>query len=356
VIAVGDLSFNGGYGRRRDNPLRGVLDEWRSADLRLGNLESPLTEAPRASPGKLTLRGAERAPAFLREAGFDALTLANNHVMDYGPGGLADTCARLADAGLPHHGAGSDESAARAPLILHRQGQSIGILAYCAVEQKSPLYAGPGRAGAAALEIDACLRDIRNLRPRVDWLIVQAHWGPEMAQFPSPEQRACARRFVEAGADLVLGHHPHVLQPLEWIDGVPVFYSLGNCLFSGMYWRGRNSSGEPFVSHFRLHPLSRQTGWAEVRLRRGEPTEARLRPAFLRKNLRLVPHDTATRRSAWQGLGAQLDRADYESAYRAELEQARKRLAWQEGWQSLERRLALLLFRKGLLPLAVEGT
>jgi hypothetical protein len=81
-----------------------------------------------------------------------------------------------------------------------------------------------------------------------------------------------------------------------------------------------------------------------------------LRPAFLRKNLRLVPHDTATRRSAWQGLGAQLDRADYESAYRAELEQARKRLAWQEGWQSLERRLALLLFRKGLLPLAVEGT
>jgi poly-gamma-glutamate capsule biosynthesis protein CapA/YwtB (metallophosphatase superfamily) len=204
--------------------------------------------------------------------------------------------------------------------------------------------------------LEDCERAVRELRPRVDWLVVQLHWGTELCQLPSPAQRRRARRLVEAGADLILGHHPHVLQPMEMIDGVPVFYSLGNFLFSDMYWRGKGPQGQPFASRYRLHPLSRLTGWAEVVLTRGGPTTARLHPARLGRDLAVVPEDTAERRRQWEGLCRSLARPDYESAYEAEELLAVARLRWQDAWQSLPRRLELLLFRCGLLPRAVEGT
>lgn len=356
LVAVGDLSFNGGYARLRENPLRGVIDRWSAADLRLGNLESPLTDAARAAPGKIALRGCARASDYLREAGFDALCLANNHAMDYGPGGLAETCARLDAAGLPHRGAGPDDVTAYAPLVLHRCGQTIGLVSYCCVSQISPLYAGPETPGVAALEIERCVAEVRRLRSQVDWLIVQVHWGEELSELPSLAQRTWAKRLVEAGADLILGHHPHVWQPLEWINGVPVFHSLGNCLFSGMYWRGRTGSGENFVSRYRLHPLSRRTGWAEVFLRRGTVTVARFHPARLRRNLEFRAQETPERQAEWDALCRRLQPPNYETGRLRERARARRRRAWQDDWQSLPRRLALHLFRCGLLPGAIEGT
>jgi hypothetical protein len=356
IVAVGDLSFNGGYARLARNPLRHVLARWSEADLRLGNLESPLTDAPRNRMGKLALRGCERAAAFLREADFDALGLANNHAMDYGAYGLAETCARLDAARIPHHGAGPDGSAARRPLVLERAGQSIGLLAYCCVPQTSPLYATLDQPGIAALDIERCVEDIRRLRREVDWLIVQAHWGEELSVLPTPSQRLWARRFVEAGADLILGHHPHVWQPLEWIDGVPVFHSLGNCLFSGMFWRGRGRDGTPFVSQYRLHPLSRHTGWAEVCLQRGRPTVASFRPARLRRNLELYPEETPRREAEWDRLCRRLEVSDLNAAFKEEQEETRLRRVWQDAWRPWPRRLALHLFHHGLLPGAVEGT
>src|SRR5207302_2434220 len=110
IVAVGDLSFNGRYPRLlkrqgADHPFRAVLPAWHGADLRLGNLESPVTTAPRAAPSKTTLRAPAEAVASLRAADFDCLTLANNHMMDYGPRGLAETQAALDAAGLRHVGA-----------------------------------------------------------------------------------------------------------------------------------------------------------------------------------------------------------------------------------------------------------
>lgn len=356
IVAVGDLSLNGGYARQARNPLRRVLGAWTEADLRLGNLESPLTDGPRKHLGKLALRGCEHAPAFLRDAGFDALGLANNHAMDYGSYGLAETWARLDAVGIPHHGSGLDEAAARQALVLTRQGQSIGLVAYCCVPQTSPLYAAPDQAGVAALDIERCVVDIRRLRRQVDWLIVQAHWGEELSELPTPAQRRWARRFVEAGADLILGHHPHVWQSLEWIDDVPVFHSLGNCLFSGMFWRGREPNGKPFVSQYRLHPLSRRTGWAEVCLQRGRRAVTNFRPARLRRNLELLPDDTPRRQAEWDQLCRRLESGNFEVAFEEEQGEARQRRAWQEAWRPWPRRLALHLFHHGLLPGAVEGT
>jgi poly-gamma-glutamate synthesis protein (capsule biosynthesis protein) len=356
LVAVGDLSFNGGYARLRHNPLRRMIARWAEADLRIGNLESPLTDAPRARRGKLTLRGCKRATEFLREAGFAALCLANNHAMDYGPRGLAEMREGLEAAGLACHGAGPDEAAARAPLVLTCRGQRIGLLSYCSVSQSSPLYADGDKPGVALLDVDRGVEEVRRLRSQVDWLIVQAHWGEELCQLPTASQRHAARRLVEAGADLILGHHPHVWQPLEWIEGVPVFYSLGNCLFSEMFWRGYNAAGESFAARFRLHRRSRKTGWAEVFLRPGRTSVARFRPACLRRNLQLCPQETLERVAKWEALCLRLRQPDYNSVVEREQEQARRRRAWQEGWTSLSRRLALFLFDRGLLPGAVEGT
>ena len=360
IIAVGDLSFNGRYHRllRRcgaAHPFRRVIPAWRTADLRLGNLESPATAAPKTCPSKLTLRSAPDGVAALGAAGIDCVTLANNHMFDYGPRGLGDTRAALDAAGICHAGAGKHAADAAAPAVLGRNGQTVGVLAFCRVEQSSPLYAGPDAPGVAEFEPEAAVRAVRALRPQVDWLVVQVHWGVEMSRLPTPEQRGWARRLAEAGADLIVGHHPHVLQPFETVAGVPVFYSLGNFVFSDMYWRGRNKEGDAFLAKLRLHPLSRRTGWAEVVLERGRPAAARFHPARLGSDMAVRPEPTAARRRNWDALCAALHAPDYEERAREEVRRAHARIEWASAWRPLRRRIEMKLVDYGLVPFAVEG-
>ncbi|HVS37579.1 MAG TPA: CapA family protein [Gemmataceae bacterium] len=360
IIAVGDLCFNGRYRPRLARrgaryPFHRVLPEWREADLRLGNLESPITAAPKTFPSKLTLRAAPDAAAALSTAGFDCVTLANNHMLDFGPEGLADTRTALDARGMIHVGAGMDLAAASAPAVLHCKGRTIGVVAFCLVEQNSALYAGPTTPGVAPLDVDGAVRRIRELRPRVDWLIVQIHWGVEMSRLPTPEQRRWAARLAEAGADLIVGHHPHVLQPYETIGGVPVFYSLGNFLFSDMYWRGCSKTGDPFLTKLRLHPLSRRTGWAEVVLQRGRPAQAQFHPARLGRDLALRPERTAARDRDWEALCAALDAPDYDALAAAEGRRAQARLDWASAWRPIQRRIEMRLVHYGLVPFAVEA-
>ncbi len=359
IIAVGDLSFNGRYHRLLARhgpaqPFRRVSAAWSSADLRLGNLESPITTAPKTFPSKLTLRSAPDAAASLRTAGLDCVTLANNHMLDFGAAGLADTRTALDAAGIAHVGAGTDLASAAAPVVLHRNGQSIGLLGFCLVAQNSPLYAGPATPGVAAFDADAAARSIRGLRPCVDWLIVQIHWGVEMSRLPTTRQRQWARRIVEAGADLIVGHHPHVVQPFETVAGAPVFYSLGNFLFSDMYWRGC-SQGDTFLTKLRLNALSRRTGWAEVVLTPGGPSKAHFHTARLGNDMAVRPEPTAGRRREWEKLCSTLSAPDYEERVAAELVCAHKRLEWASACKPLRRRLEMRLVHYGLVPFAVEG-
>jgi capsule synthesis protein PGA_cap len=176
-----------------------------------------------------------------------------------------------------------------------------------------------------------------------------------MSRLPTPDQRRWARRMAEAGADLIVGHHPHVLQPFEAIGGVPVFYSLGNFLFSDMYWRGCSKQGAPFLTKLRLHPLSRRTGWAEVVLERGAPTAARFHPARLGKDMAVRPETTAARLADWTDLCSSLAGPDQEEHARGEIRRAQARLEWASAWRPLQRRIEMRLVDYGLLPFAVEG-
>lgn len=360
VIAVGDLAVNGRFqslleSEGYDFPLRSVSSSWKGADLRLGNLESPAGTGPRAAPSKMTLRGASGTVALLRAAGFDFVSLANNHMMDYGPEGIVETHAALDAGGILHGGSGLNESKARGAVCLEQDGQRIGILSYCEVEQKSPLYATGDAPGVAAVNKEQCIAEIRQLRSWVDWVILQLHWGLEMAYLPSPSQRELARKFVEAGADLILGHHAHLLQPMEIIGNAPVFYCLGNFLFSEMYWRGRDADGGEFLSKLRLHPLSRRTAWIEVRLMKGKPAETILHPVRLTRRLDIAPDETPERYAEWDGLCRVLNAPNYERAYAAEVARAQERARWRWDWSSVPRRVELKLFQWGLIPFAVEG-
>lgn len=353
LIAIGDLSLNGRYDAlltgAKPNPMRAVRD-WNATDLVVGNLESPITTAARVAPSKCTLRGSENARTLFESHHFRVVSLANNHMMDFGPGGLVDTRRYLDECGVKHCGGGANLAQATAPLIIEHLNQRVGFLSYCDVEQKSPLYADGNQPGVAPWQGESSLESIRRLRNDVEWLIVMFHWGVEMSRLPTVGQRELARQIVSAGADVILGSHPHVMQPIEEIDGKTVAYSLGNFLFSPMYWRGVNASGENFCSKLRLHPLSRRTGWLQMDLEPSRPLRWALHPARLTQSLAISPGWPSNWHRDWEQLHQMLDSADYEDLSLEETELGRQRTRQRWDGRPILRRIEMKLYQFGAIP------
>jgi hypothetical protein len=358
IVCVGDLSFNGHSDRmlRRhgpDYPFRHLLSSWREADLRIGNLESPVTSRPRATPNKFTLRGCSRAIESLKAAGFDSVCVANNHMMDFGPEGLTEACCRVAATGISVVGAGATLEEACRPAILNVRGQKVGILAFCDVIQDSPLYARDDAAGVARGEIATCVSHVQKLRPRVDWIIVHMHWGTELSQLPSPDQRQWAKALVGAGANAVIGHHPHVVQPIEMIDNAIVAYSLGDFLFSEAFWRGIDENGRAFSNKMRLNPLTRKTGWLELTLIKDGVAKYRFCPAVLSRRLQVMSDNSPKRVRELERLARQLTAEDYPTVFDVEARRAAIRRAVDGQYHTVTRWLELKMFHWRLLPWAV---
>lgn len=221
-----------------------VRDALGATDFLVGNLETPILSAP------LPARGGHPLPRQLpdvlggyRDAGFFAFSLANNHSMDFGAAGLAETQRQLGDLGMATFGAGADLEAAGAPLILEREGLRIGVLA--GVQGWRSSHARRDRPGNFPFT-NAGLRDrILAIRDDVDVVVVYPHWGENFKPV-SDAQRRLARVAAAAGADLVIGHHAHMAQTVEIVDGVPVLYSIGNFVFHGVRTSGslRNKDRE----------------------------------------------------------------------------------------------------------------
>jgi poly-gamma-glutamate synthesis protein (capsule biosynthesis protein) len=192
------------------------------------NLEYPITRATIGWPGKVNLRAEAnhvlatfgRTPA--------AVCLANNHIMDFGPEGLDDTVRELQRAGVAGFGAGTLESNAGNPAIV--SGGDVALLGYACASTAAVLSASE-HPGAAPLELARIERDIAAARAAgARRVIVSLHWGEEEVFLPKPQDVATARRIVDAGADLVVGHHAHCPQPFENYRGRYIFYGLGNCI------------------------------------------------------------------------------------------------------------------------------
>lgn len=358
IVAVGDLAFNGGYHKRLQthgprHPLRGIGDKWDNADLRFGNLESPITERDRVAPSKLTLRGSPLAIDALKSARFDCMSIANNHMMDFGAGGMRDTCRQLDAAGIARVGAGSNLDEALTPAIIKLPECTIGVLAFCDVVQTSPLYATSTNPGVAPAEPDLCNATIRTLRNQVDFVVVHLHWGQEMCRLPSPRQRQFASELISAGTDLILGHHPHVLQPIEILNHSVVAYSLGDFLFSNTFWHGINGGGKSFLAHYQVHPLSRRTGWLEVELQANARPTATFHQATLRSDLTVLPDSRNSRLRSWAELNEMLALKDYEKLLEQEAMQAITREKWRMDGRRLWARIKIKLLQYGGIPEAV---
>lgn len=217
-------------------PMAVLGGELAKADLTFCNLESPISRLGRPLPGKqITFRAPPAAVECLRQAGMDVVSLANNHAVDYDSPALLETIDLLTQVGIAAVGGGRDINQARQPVIMERKGMKIAFLAYSDLadiffdrEYRRPHRASEKLPGVAPLELDLMLEDVARTRTLADWVVVSLHWGTEYVDAPSKQQREMAYRLVEAGADLVVGHHPHWFQGLEVYQGKVIAYSLGN--------------------------------------------------------------------------------------------------------------------------------
>lgn len=235
ISIVGDILLDRGVRtslerRTLDELVANVSPMLRDADLAVGNLECPLTTRGLRSAKQFSFRGDPAHASSLARAGFDALSLANNHSLDYGRVALADTIAAVEGAGMVAVGAGTSRSAAMRARVVERNGLRIALLGYCAmfVEATTP------RADAVTIsefDIETFLGEIRAARAVSDVVVVLPHWGREWSAKPTALQRELADRFLDAGATIVAGAHPHVLQPVERRGSRLVAWSLGNFVF-----------------------------------------------------------------------------------------------------------------------------
>jgi len=206
--------------------LMPVLHE---ADLRIVNLECPLADIgePVTKSGAV-FKGSRAHIEGLKTARFDVATLANNHVFDYGLGAFDQTRELLRQQGIHPVGAGHNLQEAAAPLVVGVKNVTLGIVNFSEGEDLTSAGAGPGVYG---WEVERVCQQVAELRGRVSAVLVICHAGVEYIPFPPPYVAQAFRRIAQAGADLVVGHHPHVPQGVDVHDGTPIAYSLGNFLF-----------------------------------------------------------------------------------------------------------------------------
>ncbi|MES2148524.1 MAG: CapA family protein [Pseudomonadota bacterium] len=218
-------------GRDPFAPLASLLD---SADFRVGNLECVVATKGSPEPDKpYTFRAHPRTLPLLKRH-FDALALANNHSGDYGPEAFGEMLDLLDKKGIAYFGGGRTLAAAHQPLIVERKGLRIALLGYDEFFPRS-FEADTDKPGIAWSEDEMVRLDIANARTRyhADLVIPFMHWGWEHEGTAGARQRQLARVMIDAGADAVVGGHPHVTQDVEQYQGKPIIYSLGNFLFDG---------------------------------------------------------------------------------------------------------------------------
>jgi hypothetical protein len=233
VIVVGDIMLGGRATKAvaefgPDYPFDSVLSLLRRAPIVLGNLEGPFAEKARKQQRNFSYRVDVSLASSLSRAGINVVTLANNHLMDCGRSGVLETLDALSNANVLALGAGTNERTAHEPVILQAGGIRIGLLGYY---WNSRTAATADRPGSAMDPLEALEADIRALREHADRIVVAFHWGVPYEREPSSEDRAKARFAVDCGADAVVGHHPHIVQPFEIYRGCPIFYSVGNFAF-----------------------------------------------------------------------------------------------------------------------------
>lgn len=237
ISAVGDIMLDGtarpvmkeqGY----DYPFVKMLPYFTGAQIIFGNVEGPLTDRGTPEPDKTFVFRSPPAKvgAALRAAGFNVVSLANNHTLDYGADGLIQTIETLDEVNILHAGAGTDLMAARQPALTQANGLKVAILAYSMTLPEN-FFAGTNKAGTAFGHEAQVRADIVAAREKADIVLVSFHWGQEGKTTLRDYQVRLGHVAIDAGASAVIGHHPHILQGIEQYKNGVILYSLGNFTF-----------------------------------------------------------------------------------------------------------------------------
>lgn len=214
-----------------------LLPVIKQSDIAITNLECPLTSAKeKIKKSGPNLKGAENAIEALQFAEFNLVTLANNHIMDYGESGLNSTLVKCQEAGIDYVGIGSNSQNARKPVYKIVNGITMAFINFCENEWSTAKDNNPG---ANSLNPILNFYDITEAKRKADHVIVVIHGGHEDYTLPSPRMKMTYRFFVDAGASVVIGHHTHSFSGYEIYKNSPIFYSLGNFIFD---WEGRINS------------------------------------------------------------------------------------------------------------------
>lgn len=202
-----------------------------NADVAFANLEGPFTDSGAKFDKRFTFKIAPKYATALVEAGFDVVTLANNHILDYGIEGLSNTINTLDSIGVAFCGAGLDLQQAREPALIKKNGIQIAVLGYSMTFPEE--FWATDSTGGTCYPIKKHMKEsIQQSDSLADFTIVTFHWGSELKNYPKQYQKDYAHLAIDSGADLVIGHHPHVLQGLEFYKNRLIAYSLGNFSFS----------------------------------------------------------------------------------------------------------------------------
>lgn len=323
LLMVGDLVLDEPDPDRFFDAARATLA---AGDLVVGHVETPYTLRGREQSGDVPAEAADPAKlASLARAGFHAASLAGNHVCDQGDEGVLDTIEGLREQGIAAFGAGRDLDAARAAVVIDRGGKRFGFLSYNCVGPRLS-WAGKDKGGCAYVEVishyepeganpggppqaftfpvpatlDAMQADVVALRARVDVLVVALHKGlvhtpAQLAMY----ERPVARAAIEAGADIVVGHHPHIARGIEFYKGKPIFHGLGNFVTvtqalnvegnahpARLAWAERRRklfgfTPDPGMPCYPFHPESRNTMIADCRIDEDGRVSASFRPCWI---------------------------------------------------------------------------
>lgn len=324
IVACGDVAV-----RRADcaSMFDGCRAAFQAADLAFAQLEAPISDRGSKAPNaRLAMRApAAMAPA-LRDGGIDVVSVAGNHCLDFGYEALADTLQHLAEAGVQACGAGEDLAAALRPAICEAGEHRVAIVAACSILPDG-YAAQAGKPGCAPLraftlyepvepdqpgtpprtrtfahreDLDALIDRIRAARATADRVLVSLHWGIHMIPHALAEyQTVVAHALIDAGADAILGHHPHLLKGVELYRGRPIFYSLGNfAIEPPPVWDPAILQSSSFRHLVSLHPewdlarrymlpeSTRPTGLARLVLGKSGKLESRFCPAWIEDDSR----------------------------------------------------------------------
>lgn len=232
---AGDVHGEGGVGAalaRGGNPFAAIAPVLADADLTVVNLETAAAESGSPEDKSFTFNADPALLGSLSASGVDVISLANNHALDYGADALVETIQRAEAAGLQVVGAGVDAEAAFAPALFDIRGVRVAVVGMSRVLPTVDWFAGGGRPGiASAYDEAAAVAAVIRAAEVADRVVVAIHWGQELAACPDEVQLRLADALAAAGADVIAGHHPHVLQGIELRDQALVAYSLGNFAF-----------------------------------------------------------------------------------------------------------------------------